>query len=275
MAKNTIGFIGGGNMACSLVGGLIADGCNPEHIWVAEPRPERRAALKQRFGIRTTEDNAQATAASQTLVLAVKPQTIATVAKEVAAVAGSNQPLVVSVAAGVRETAIRHWLGYDASIVRAMPNTPALVRSGATALYANPYVSCDEEDRAESVLRTVGITLWLRDEALLDAVTALSGSGPAYLFSVMEVMEKAGQQMGLPAETARLLTLQTAFGAAKMALESAEDVATLRAQVTSPGGTTERAIEVLEQGGLAKLFTTAVGAARDRAREIGQLLEET
>jgi pyrroline-5-carboxylate reductase len=275
MAENTIGFIGGGNMACSLIGGLIADGCIPQHIWVSEPQPERRAALQQQFGIRTTASNPETAAASQTLVLAVKPQMMATVVKEVAAVVAANRPLIVSIAAGVRETAIRAWLGYDASIVRAMPNTPALVRTGATTLYANPHVNSDEENRAESVLRSVGITLWLSDEALLDAVTALSGSGPAYLFLVMEIMEGAARKMGLPAETARLLTLQTAFGTAKMALESEYDVAALRAQVTSPGGTTERAIDVLERGGLADLFTAALVAARNRAQELGHTLEET
>ena len=275
MAEKSIGFIGGGNMAFSLIGGLIADGCPPDQIWVAEPHPERRVALQQRFGIRLTASNCEAAAACETVVLAVKPQTIATVTKEVAAVVATHRPLIVSIAAGVRETAIRRWLGYEASVVRAMPNTPALVRTGATALYANLHVTSDERNRAESVLRTVGLTLWLDDETLLDAVTALSGSGPAYLFLLMGIMESGGRQMGLPTETARLLTLQTAFGAAKMALESAHDVATLRAQVTSPGGTTERAIEVLERGGIADLFTSALLAARNRAQELGHILEET
>jgi pyrroline-5-carboxylate reductase len=172
----------------------------------------------------------------------------------------------------VREPDLQRWLGGGLAIVRAMPNTPALVQSGATALCANSHVTAEQRNRAESILRAVGMTLWLKDEAQMDAVTALSGSGPAYFFLIMEALEAAGVHLGLDAADARLLTLQTAFGAAKMALESQEDAAVLRARVTSKGGTTEQALQVLEAGGLPKLLDKAVAAACERSRELAALL---
>jgi pyrroline-5-carboxylate reductase len=182
------------------------------------------------------------------------------------------QPLIVSIAAGVRTRNLLQWLGPDTAVVRAMPNTPALVRSGATALFPTARVSDDHRNLAESILRAVGLTLWVDREELMDAVTALSGSGPAYFFLVMEALQTAAVSAGLPRETADLLTLQTAFGAAKMALESEDDVALLRQRVTSPGGTTERALQVLEQGGLRSLFANAIEAARQRSEELAELL---
>ena len=169
-------------------------------------------------------------------------------------------------------TAISQWLQTDCAIVRTMPNTPALVRSGATGMYANPACTESQRETAESILRAVGLTLWVEDEAQLDAITALSGSGPAYLFMVMEAMEQAGIQLGLPADTARLLAVQTAFGASKLALEIEEDPAVLRQRVTSPGGTTEQAIKVFEENHLIKLFEQAMTAARDRATELAEQL---
>ena len=175
---------------------------------------------------------------------------------------------MISIAAGIREATLRDWLGAGAAIVRTMPNTPAMVQSGATALYANPAVTDEQRSIAESILRAVGIAIWVDDESLMDAVTALSGSGPAYFFLFMEALQTAGCELGLPPETARLLTLQTAFGAAKMALESTEDAATLRQRVTSPGGTTERAIAVLQDGGFEALVGKALQAAATRSREL-------
>ncbi|MEO5573415.1 MAG: pyrroline-5-carboxylate reductase [Gammaproteobacteria bacterium] len=271
--KNThIAFIGGGNMASSLIGGLIADGCAAHNIWVADPDAAKLAELKARFSVNTTHSNQQAAAQAQTVILAVKPQALRAVAQDLAATVKHYKPLVISIAAGLRISSIDAWLGGAAAIVRAMPNTPALVQSGATALYANALVSADQHGLAESILRAVGMVLWLDDEAQMDAVTALSGSGPAYFFLVMEVLENAAVRLGLARNDARLLTLQTAFGAAKMALESAEHSAALRARVTSKGGTTERAVQVLQEGGIQDLFDEALQAGRARSDELAILL---
>lgn len=267
-----IAFIGGGNMAASLIGGLIADGHPPAAIRVADPDPERRAALEARWQVAVHDSNPEAARGAAVVVLAVKPQTLAAVAREVGPLARAQGSLVLSVAAGVRTRDLARWLGFDAPLVRAMPNTPALVQSGATALYATPGTGEAERERAESILRAVGITVWLEDEALMDAVTALSGSGPAYFFLLMEALAAAGEALGLEPAQARLLTLETAFGAARMALESDEPPAALRARVTSPGGTTERALAVLEEAGFRDLVHRAVSAARDRSRELAELL---
>ncbi len=270
MASQSIAFIGGGNMATSLVGGLIANGASPDTVWVTDIDAGKLRALRERFGVHTTGDNLNAVRHAETVVLAVKPQNMAEVVQGLAGAAREHRPLVVSIAAGVREPDIRRWLQFDAAIVRTMPNTPALVGAGATALYANEHVTSEQRARAESVLRAVGIALWVENEGLLDAVTALSGSGPAYYFQLMEIMEEAGVALGLDRETARRLTLQTAFGASRIALEGEESPATLRTRVTSPGGTTERAIDALRDGGVEKLYADALTAARDRSIELGR-----
>lgn len=272
MKDANIGFIGGGNMARSLIGGLVADGVAPHRLWVAEPDAERRAALAAQFGVHITADNTELAAAMDALVLAVKPQQMQAVCAAIAPRVQQRKPLVISIAAGLRLEALQRWLGGELALVRTMPNTPALVQSGATALFATPRVNNVQRELAEGIMRAVGLTLWLEDEGQMDAVTALSGSGPAYFFLVMEAMQQAGVQLGLTADMARLLTLQTAFGAAKMALESREDAAVLRRQVTSPGGTTERAIGILQQGGLEGLFAQALSGARDRSQELATLL---
>nr|VFK62221.1 MAG: pyrroline-5-carboxylate reductase [Candidatus Kentron sp. TUN] len=269
MSNRIITFIGGGNMATSLIGGIIKTGYDPKCLWASEPDATRRKALEDLFGIHTTETNTHAIGKADTVVFAVKPQLMRQVVMESADSIRAHRPLLISIAAGVREPDIRRWLGFDAAIVRTMPNTPALVKSGASALYANFQVSPDQRDQAESLLRSVGITLWVDTEAHMDVVTALSGSGPAYFFLVMEILEAIGQNLGLTQESARLLTLETAFGAAKMALESSEQLHTLRTRVTSPGGTTERALSVLEQGNIAELLARAVQAAHDRSIELG------
>jgi pyrroline-5-carboxylate reductase len=273
MKTTPIAFIGGGNMARSLIGGLIADGCDPGNLWVSDPNEVQRENLRSRFGVHTSADNDASVGNAAVVVLAVKPQVMQEVATQLAATVRAKKPLVISIAAGVHESRLRHWLGGGkVALVRAMPNMPAMVGSGATALFANPWVSEEQCQLAESIMRAVGLTVWLQDENLLDSVTALSGSGPAYFFLIMETLEQAGIRLGLPPEVARLLTLQTAFGAAKMALESAESPATLRARVTSPGGTTERAIAVLRGDELTALFTRALEAACQRARELSDLL---
>lgn len=263
--NQAIAFIGGGNMASALIAGLLADGLAAERLIVAEPDLQKREALRATHGIPVVADNADAVSQAGAVVLAVKPQVLRSVAKQLAPSLVAGRPLVISIAAGVRCDSLQRWLGEDLPIVRAMPNTPAMVQSGATALFATAAVTDEQRDQAESLLRAVGLTCWVDEESAIDAVTALSGSGPAYHFLVIEAMQTAAVRLGLPTETARLLGLQTALGAARMALESQESAATLRNRVTSPGGTTEAAIAVLEQGGLRPLFEKALEAARDRS----------
>jgi pyrroline-5-carboxylate reductase len=272
MSEQTLAFIGGGHMATSLIGGLLADGRNPQSIWVADPERNKLDGLHSRFGVNTTPDNLQAAQAADVVILAVKPQQLKTVAGALKAVVTPTRPLWVTIAAGIRIVDLERWLGGSAPIVRAMPNTPALVQAGATALFANPRVSTGQQQTAESVLRAVGVTLWLEDENLMEVVTALSGSGPAYFFLVMEALENAATELGLEPNTARLLTLETAFGAAKMALESEEDSISLRQRVTSPGGTTERAIAALEKANIREIFANALRVARDRSHELAEEL---
>lgn len=272
MKQTTIGFIGGGNMAYSLIGGLIADGYQPSAIKVADTDEHQRQFVTSSYHVQTTASNQDVFAASDIVVLAVKPQVMRTVASEIGPVVHDKSCLVISIAAGVSTDHLSKWLGGDIAIVRAMPNIAVLVKCGATALYANPQVSDDQRSQAESIMRAVGLTLWLDDESRMDAVTALSGSGPAYLFLVIEVLENAAIKLGLSQETAHLLALQTAFGAAKMALESSDDCKTLRARVTSPGGTTEQAVKVLQHGGIQALFDQALEAAHHRASELSELL---
>jgi pyrroline-5-carboxylate reductase len=209
-------------------------------------------------------------AGTDVLVFAVKPQVIQAAARGVAEAVQAGKPLVISIAAGVTSTDLDRWLGGEVSIVRVMPNTPALLGAGASALWAGPKVSAEQKQMAQSLMEAVGIALWIDDEPLMDAVTALSGSGPAYFFLLMECMEAAALELGLPAATARALTLQTALGAARMALESGEAPAELRRQVTSPKGTTAAALQVFEDGRYAALVQKALTAARDRGRELSQ-----
>ncbi len=255
-------------MATSLIGGLIASGYPPAQLIAADPSAERLAAIGSEYGIKTSMDNHATAAQADVVVFAVKPQVLRDAAHQVANELANRNPLIISIAAGVRMTDLEQWLGYDAALVRTMPNTPALVGSGVTALWANPRVSAEARELAETILRSVGSTLWVESEPLLDAVTAVSGSGPAYFFLMMEALEEAAQQAGLSPEAARLLTIETAFGAAKMALSGETDPATLRQRVTSPGGTTERAINEFEAGGLRSLFIRAVDAAKKRSEEL-------
>lgn len=275
MLNITLGFIGGGNMARSLIGGLLADGFAAQAIHVADPDPQQLSSLRGLWAVNTHTSNVAVAQAVDVLVLAVKPQALHAVATELRDAAHARRPLCITIAAGVRSVDLQRWLGGDIAIVRAMPNTPALVQSAVTALFANTHVSETQRSHAESILRAVGMTLWLSDEQQLDAVTALSGSGPAYFFLIMEALEAAGVKLGLDATSARLLTLQTAFGAAKMALESQEDAGRLRTRVTSKGGTTEQAIKTLEDGGLRSLLERAVNAAHERSRELAALLSKS
>ncbi len=271
MKNNKIGFIGGGNMARSLMGGLLAGGIPADHVWVSDPDAQTRQRLEGDFGIHTTTDNQQLVDSCDVVVLAVKPQILKPVASELATGNRAHQ-LFLTIAAGIPTESLHRWLGQGTAIVRAMPNTPALLQSGATGLFASAEVSETQRQTAESIMRSTGLVQWVDEECMMDAVTAVSGSGPAYFFYVMEAMEQAGQKLGLSEETARLLTIQTALGAAKLALESDADPATLRQRVTSPGGTTEKALQTLKDRGLETMFEEALTAARDRARELAKEL---
>lgn len=270
--SHTIGFIGGGNMATSLIGGLVADGLSLSQIRVAEPEADRQQFLATRFGLRAETQGAALAGEVDILVLAVKPQVMQAVAREVASAVVTRKPVVISIAAGIHTADLSRWLDGYPAIVRAMPNTPALIQAGATGLFATPATTPAQRAAAESVLRAVGLTCWVEDEQLIDSITALSGSGPAYFFLLMEAMQEAGRKLGLDSEIARLLTLQTAFGAAKMALESTEPPGTLRARVTSPGGTTEQALKTFIEGKLPELVERALQAAADRAAELAREL---
>lgn len=260
-------------MARSLIGGLLQNGWRAKDITVSDPNPEQPAQLYRIDSeLAVINDNHTAAASADVVILAVKPQVLQSVCRELAPTLQAHKPLIISIAAGIRSTDIDRWCGGGLPIVRAMPNTPALVQSGATGLFANTTTNSEQRALAETVMRAVGTVIWVEKEALLNAVTALSGSGPAYVFLVIESMQAAGEALGLTEEVARLLAIETVFGAAKLALESQEDPAILRQRVTSPGGTTERALEVLETGGLRELFKEALTAAEQRAEELAEQL---
>lgn len=270
-AQPIVGLIGAGNMARSLAGGLLNNGWPKARLLLADPDANQRMGAQEALGVSVYEDNAEVAGRAEILVLAIKPQAMVEAARALAPHVQERRPLVVSLAAGVRLNDIERWLGGGLAMVRVMPNTPALVGSGASGMYANERVDARGRDQAESILRAVGITVWVENEALIDVVTALSGSGPAYFFLMMEALERAAVEQGLDPKQARLLTLETAFGAAKMALEGGEEPALLRRRVTSPGGTTEAAIHVFEDGGMRRLCQEAVTAAIKRARELGDM----
>jgi len=274
MSQTRIAFIGAGNMASALISGLIADGTAKDLIIASDPNTDQRSHLHDSYGICTVDNNAEAISDADVVVLAVKPQLLQQVCNELSSHLKDKHCLIVSIAAGIRCSTMSKWLNSDLPIVRCMPNTPAMLQVGATGLYATDNVSNEQRDQAERILRAVGITLWVNEEADIDSVTAVSGSGPAYYFLMMEAMQAAAEKLGLPAETAKLLTLQTALGAARMALESQDDPATLRQKVTSPGGTTEQAILTFEENGLRDIFEQAMTAARDRSISLSEQLDK-
>ena len=263
-----VAFIGGGNMARSLIGGMIARGADPARVRVAEPVEALRDALKGDFDVPCFASASEAVEGAAVWLLAVKPQVMRTVCGELTAVAQDTQPVAISVAAGITSTQLSNWLGGDIAVVRAMPNTPALLGAGITGLFANDRADATQRKQAASLLDAVGPTVWIDDEVQMDAVTAVSGSGPAYVFLLAEAMQDAGVKQGLPADTARQLASQTLLGAAKMLTELDEPADVLRKKVTSPGGTTQSAIETFESGGLRELVDRAVTAATERGREL-------
>ena len=270
MSAHTLAFIGGGNMARSLVGGLVAQGTPGPAIRIAEPVAALREALQTDFGASTFESASSAVEGASTWVMAVKPQVMREVCEGLATQAQAARPLVVSIAAGITATQLERWLGGGIPVVRAMPNTPALLGAGVTGLYANDRVDTAQRQAAETLLASAGPTVWVQNEALMDAVTAVSGSGPAYVFLLAEAMQVAGEAQGLPPDVARTLTLQTVLGAARMLTEGDVDAAELRRRVTSPGGTTQAAIETFEAGGLRELVAKAIANATVRGGELSK-----
>ena len=270
MSNTRIAFIGAGNMATSLIGGLRAQGVDAALIRASDPGAEQRAKVAAEHGIELFADNAQAIEGAEVVLIAVKPQMMKAVCE---ALRPSLKPgqLVVSIAAGITCASMNKWMG-EHPIVRCMPNTPALLRQGVSGLYATARVSSEQREQAGQLLSAVGIVLWLDDEKQLDAVTAVSGSGPAYFFLLIEAMTAAGEKLGLPRETAAQLTLQTALGAALMATGSDVDAAELRRRVTSPAGTTEAAIKSFQAGGFEALVETALTAAAHRSAEMAEQL---
>ncbi|MCE3237307.1 MAG: proC [Gammaproteobacteria bacterium] len=266
-----IAIIGAGNMGASLLGGLISQHYSPEKIAISDPDIEKLNALNKQFNVQTSIDNLVIIKKADIIILAVKPQIFTQVARSLVDNIQQRKPLIISVAAGITESSIQHCLGGSVPIVRCMPNIPALIGCGASALFANHYVSEQQKDIAETILKAVGMIVWLDDESLLNAVTGLSGSGPAYFFLMMEALQQAGEKLGLTPETARLLTLQTAFGAASMALKSEKNIIELRNSVTSPGGTTAEALQMLEKYNIREIMLEAVLAAKNRSEELAKL----
>lgn len=263
-----ISFIGGGNMAQALIGGLAGKLTAADNIHVVDVNPDALAVLAQRFGVRTAPAVDDTLAGSDVIVLAVKPQQM----REVAAALAPHikQQLVLSIAAGIRAADLSRWLGGHGAIVRTMPNTPALVGMGITGLAALPAVSAAQKEAADSILQAVGQTVWLRDESQIDAVTAISGSGPAYVFYFIEAMQQAALELGLTAEQGKQLALATFAGATELATQSAEPVSVLRERVTSKGGTTYAALTSLQSSGVQQSIVKALHAAAARGKELGE-----
>ena len=268
--SQSICFIGAGNMAASLIGGLLANGYAAAAITACDINAEQLANLQQRFGINTSSDNLASSQAADVVMLAVKPQLMRAVCNALASLPSNPEQLFVSIAAGVPAAAIERWLCGQRAIVRCMPNTPALLQLGASGLAANARVSVSQGELAEQIMQAVGISIWVDQESDLDAVTAISGSGPAYFFYFIELLEAAGVELGLPPATAAKLARQTALGAATMALD--KDVVELRNQVTSKKGTTEQAILSFQQDRLDQLVRNATAAAQRRSLELAQEL---
>ncbi len=270
-----IAFIGGGNMARSMIGGLLHSNWPADNLSVSDPLAERRRELAEQFGAGAGEvsagvfaDNAQCAERGEVIVLAVKPQFLQPAVDSIAAVLQRQKPLVISIAAGIRCADVLRWAGGPLALVRAMPNTPALVNAGMSGLFANERVSEKQRGLAQVILGAVGETVWVEREALIDAVTAISGSGPAYFFKLMELMAKSAAHHGLNPRTADALAVQTALGAAMLARQSEHPPATLRRQVTSPGGTTEAALEKMQTLGMDDAVRQGIAAALKRSEQL-------
>lgn len=274
MSTPTLSFIGAGNMARAIIGGLLASGHPADKIWVSAPDDSHLQSMGRDFGVFTTTDNRYCAEQGDIVVMAVKPQIMAGVCQDIVSVVQNTRPLMVSIAAGLDTATLGQWLGGGVPLVRCMPNTPSLVGQGASALFATAEVSSKQKTQVSQLFEGIGMTLWLDDEDQMHAVTGLSGSGPAYFFLMLEALEEAGTEAGLPAETARRLAIQTMGGAARMAAESELDPAQLKRNVMSPGGTTEQAVQTFEAGNLRPLVKQAHKAAMDRSRAMQKELSQ-
>jgi len=268
-----IAFIGGGNMARSLIGGLIRNGAPAATIAVSEPNADLRAALARDFSVAAHPDNADAAKSADVLVLAVKPQVMKTVCAGLRETAQARKPLIVSIAAGIRSGQLDAWLGGNLAIVRCMPNTPALIGAGAAGVHANARTSAAQRELAQGILAAAGLVVWIDDEARMDTVTALSGSGPAYFFLLAEALIDAAVAQGLSRDAAQELATQTCLGAGRMLREDGAAPAELRRRVTSPNGTTQAALESFAADDFARIVARAVAAATRRGGELSAELD--
>lgn len=269
MNEHSIGFIGGGNMARSLIQGLIESGYNPQKIWVSDPNVDKLDRLSQ-LGVQTFDSDRPLFESLDILVLSTKPNDIKAIADAERMHIQQPKLLLISLAAGITSTQLSKWFGKHLAVIRAMPNTPSLLRTGATGLYSTSKVSEAQKEMAESIMRSVGVVVWVDHEHDMDTITALSGSGPAYFFYIMEILQQTAQSLGLPSSTAKILTLQTALGAARMALENDLTLKELISRVVSKGGTTEKALSVLESHDIQAIFTDAIKAARNQSKAISE-----
>jgi len=269
--KTVIGFIGAGNMAYALIKGLLNNGFNANQINISDPNEELLLNRESELKVTTYSDNTSLLSNSDIIFFAVKPQVLSSVCLELKGVVKSKH-LFVSIVAGIRSSDINRWLGGNFALIRTMPNTPALFQSGVTGLFANEVVDNEQKSLVESILSSVGECFWVNEEKLIDAITAISGSGPAYFFLLMESMKQAGMALGLDEETANSLSIQTAYGASLMANKTGKDSRTLRTEVTSPNGTTQSAIESFQDQNFEGMVANATRAAYDRARELSNEL---
>jgi pyrroline-5-carboxylate reductase len=278
MKKAKIGFLGGGNIAKSLIAGLIKDGTDPTTLLVADRHPEKLADLSAHYGVHIFNNLLDVTERANILILAVKPINFESLCRDIrptlhqlsTSTNHHSRPLIISLATGIKILDMSTWLGAKLPIIRAMPNTPSMLQAGATALFANEETSSSEREMAEKIMRSVGVTAWLPKEEDIESIIAIAGSAPAYYFRIMELIQEIGEEMGIAPDVAKLFITQTLFGSGKMALESPRSLADLRAQVTSKGGTTQAALQALEGGGLKALLHKALHAAKHRGIEIGE-----
>lgn len=268
MQPDSLAIIGAGNMGNALLGGLIAKGYPPDRLWVTTRHPEKNSALQKQHGIHVTCNNPEAVHHAQAVVLAVKPQHLPDLAKEIAPAIATSRPLVLSVITGITLASLKDMLGQDIPVVRCMPNTAALISASITALCADSLISDDQRQMAETLMQVVGSTFWVSDEQDMHAVTALSGSGPAYFFYIMQALEKAAPALGIQPSLARRLIVHTLLGAARLASETGLSPLALQQQITSKGGTTEAALSVFDQHGLPDILQAALLAAHTRSVEL-------
>lgn len=276
MTENQIiSFVGGGNMAHSIIGGLLASGWNADQIHVSDPQEEQRIRLQQKFSVEVYQDNLSCVQHGEIIVFAVKPQMMREAVSSVSHLLQTNQPLILSIAAGIRIADMIRWIGAQLPIIRVMPNTPALVGSGVTAMLANPRTTEQQRLTAQSVMQSVGPVVQVESERDIDVVTGISGSGPAYYFKLMEIMIESAETNGLDQQAARTLVLETALGAARLALASDHPPDQLRRQVTSPGGTTQAALSFMEANGIDRIIADGIQAAIEKSNELADALGGT